>query len=135
MVSPVSHGASPLSPSGASEKRSSSSACEALMDPRALSFSVCFLLLPAEDPVLLCFVSSRLLMMNFLVLTGTCLYFLCAVDFLNQQNSTWDLVVPKIIYLFCNHSLFFGYLSFVPHICKLFAEIKNFEICIEHLFK
>ncbi|GFS55189.1 hypothetical protein NPIL_459651 [Nephila pilipes] len=48
------HGASPLSPSGASEKRSSSLASEALMDPHALSFSVCFLLLSAEDPVLLC---------------------------------------------------------------------------------
>ncbi|GFU14291.1 hypothetical protein NPIL_573621 [Nephila pilipes] len=126
MVSPVSHGASPLSPSGASEKRSTSSASEAVMDPRALSFSVCFLLLSAEDPVLLCFVLSRLLLMNFLAMTGTCvLLFLCAVDFLNQQISTWDLVVPKIIYLFCNHYLFFGYLSFVPHICKLFAEIKK----------
>ncbi|GFS74804.1 hypothetical protein NPIL_264171, partial [Nephila pilipes] len=93
MVSPVSHGASPLSPSGASEKRSSSSASEAVMDPRALSFSVCFLLLSAEDPVLLCFVLSRLLLMNFLAKTGTCvLFFLCAVDFLNQQISTWDLV-------------------------------------------
>ncbi|GFT00905.1 hypothetical protein NPIL_582101 [Nephila pilipes] len=52
LVSPVSHGALLLSPSGASEKRSSSSASEALMDPRALSFfSVCFLLLSAEDPV------------------------------------------------------------------------------------
>ncbi|GFU50247.1 hypothetical protein NPIL_288051 [Nephila pilipes] len=50
MVSPFSHGASPLSPSGASEKRSSAS--EALMDPRALSFSVCFLLLSAEDPLI-----------------------------------------------------------------------------------
>ncbi|GFU27833.1 hypothetical protein NPIL_580901 [Nephila pilipes] len=129
MVSPVSHRASPLSPSGASEKWSSSSASEDLMDPCALSFSVCFLLLSTEDPVLLCFVSSRLLLMNFLVMTGTCFYFnLCAVDFLNQQISTWDLVVPKIIYLFCNPFLFFGYFSFVPHICKLFAEIKNFEI-------
>ncbi|GFU16770.1 hypothetical protein NPIL_109341 [Nephila pilipes] len=105
------HGASPLSPCGASEKRSSSSA-----------FRSCdgfFLVFPASAcrrPELA--VSCPVLLMNFFATTWTLCYFTCVPwTLLKLQISTWDLVVPEDYFIFCNSRTIFRLFYLVSYIC------------------
>ncbi|GFT89875.1 hypothetical protein NPIL_1951 [Nephila pilipes] len=93
MVSLVPPGASPLSPSGASEKRSSSSAFEALMDSALFLLCVsCFSLLKNRFSFVRLVLSADELSRDDEDLR---FIFVCCGLFKTLQISTWDLVVPE----------------------------------------
>ncbi|GFT38357.1 hypothetical protein NPIL_553391 [Nephila pilipes] len=91
------HGASPLSPAGASEKRSSSSAYGNFDGFSSLLVS-CFRLLKSR--ILPCRVLSSPAVELSCCDDVDCVLFAFCVDFLKLQISSWGLVVLNIIFHF-----------------------------------
>ncbi|GFT16863.1 hypothetical protein NPIL_184951 [Nephila pilipes] len=115
-----------LSPSGAPEKRSLSSAFEAVWFSFSCSrFCLQKILWILDLPCLFIVPSRR---GTFLCRRGILLFAFTCVDFLKLQISSWGLVTPKIILILSSKNYVSAIFTLYSLPVNYFAAIKNFGI-------